>query len=214
MKGNARAIDSTLLQGIIACPYRYYFQNNLGIFPEKLTWQHVIQDTVNQIVKSYFELSYNERSSIQVLRLIHTYWERVNRYYFESISEYLRMFVMVSDHLLHFLLSEKEKTIPFFLFERSNNLPSNRHSSSLINDLVTRTENSYVIKKVLIETNERLLTIYYNAIKAFSLQAFGDLPEQIEIIDLQTAQRIIHIPKPNETLSEIEENFMVYQTYV
>ncbi|WP_088105721.1 hypothetical protein [Halalkalibacter urbisdiaboli] len=186
-----------LLYDFIACPYRFYFQKNLGTL--QLTWQHVVQNVINQIVLEYFQLSLNERTSLNVLHLIGRHWGKVNRDCFHNVAHYVTTFAFVSDHLLLFLLSEKRMKPPVFLFEEQ------KDHATLLFDVGNWTEHSFVIKKILSETDETLLPAYWNVVKAFSVKTFGRLPEQIEVFDLKRAHRYIHLPKQNEQLSSIED---------
>ncbi|WP_152414411.1 hypothetical protein [Halalkalibacterium ligniniphilum] len=189
---NEQTLNLLHVQSYISCPYRFYFQNQLRNIGDSTNWREMTQLCVNKIVQKYYLLQKEERTSYNILQLIREQWRKIDPACFSDTVEYVTTFARFTDHLLHFLLSEQQAEIPLFLFE---SIPLSSVEKGLVFDVALWGERSFVIKKFLVDVDDHLLHSYFSAVEYFSQKAFHILPEQIEVLDLGSARRHIHLPK-------------------
>jgi len=195
------------LESFIRCPYRFYYQHVLSVNTSQVKWRQAVQYIVNQIVHNFYRLPIAEQTKYSILKMIDRYWNNVSVQLFDSKIHYYTVLAKTTDHLLQFLTTKKNKLQPLFLFEKLNTYINELETQlSLTFELAEWLIKSFTIKKYLLETDEELNRLYFNTIVVFSKEAFGKLPERIEIINLMKGESYTYSP----TMNDISEG-MLYQ---
>ncbi|CEH30181.1 hypothetical protein AM501_11750 [Aneurinibacillus migulanus] len=194
MNGKERLISVKTLtdrhmEEFIRCPYQFYLRQKKKGQLESYTWKQVVQRIVRQIIEHYFQFPAQARSVSGILKLIDMYWIKQPSL-FESKGHYYTVLAHVSNYLVQYLLEDCQADPPLMLFEKvkvtSKELALDL---SITLQIVQGTGSSFVIKKFTLEEDEESFTSYKHIAVLFSQEAFGILPERIEIISLLSGKR-------------------------
>ena len=190
-----KTLTDSHLEEFMRCPYKFYHQKILKIH-SGLNWRQVVQLSVNKIVKEYFQTPVSHRSSHQILVLIDKYWRPITVDLFDSKAHYYSVLAKVSDHLLQFLIKEKNHEPPLFLNEKLNVFVDELDMNLSVSFQVAEwSKNSFVVKKYLLESTPSFLQAFRNMIVVFSKKAFNKLPEKIEAYSLMNNKVIEFFPQ-------------------
>ena len=80
---------------------------------------------------------------------------------------------------------------------------------SLTFELAEWSTQSFTIKKFLVEANEDIIDLYHHLLVVFSHEAFGTLPEKIEILTLLEGKKYTFSP----TIDHIAQGIMHLELY-
>ncbi|MBY0096110.1 PD-(D/E)XK nuclease family protein [Mesobacillus maritimus] len=180
-----KTITDYHLESFLRCPYRFYYQHILSLDSSQVKWRQVVQSIINKVVYSFYLLPANEQNTLHVLKLVDHYWKNMNPKAFESKVHYYMVLAKTTDQLLQFLVPKTEQVPPLFLYKKMNTYVEELESDlSLTFELVEWTNNSFKVKKFLVEADEEMVHLYLHMLVVFSDKAFKKLPEKIEIITL------------------------------
>jgi len=150
------------------------------------------------VVQNFYQLPQDAQNKSSIFKLIDKYWENVSPQVFESRIHYYIVLAKTTDHLLHFLSMERQHKPPLFLFQKLNTYIKDLETHlSLTFELAEWTTDSFTIKKFLLEADEEMIQLYNHLIVVFSNEAFGKLPERIEIIKLLEGKKYTFSPTKN-----------------
>ncbi|WP_226671207.1 hypothetical protein [Metabacillus litoralis] len=187
------------LESFIKCPYKLFYQHILDMKEGQLQWRQVVQLHINWVVQGYFQLPFNKQTTLSLLKLIQQSWRKVSPALFQSNEDYYLVLAKTTDHLLQYVSSgANEKTSLFLNNTLNKNVLELETQLSLTLELVDCTSNTFKIKKYLLEENQDLIELYSNLIAVFSFEAFGLLPEKIEMITLLEGEMFTYIPKEED----------------
>lgn len=173
------------LESFIRCPYKFYYQHILSLHPSQVKWRQVVQFTINRVVCSFYQLPLDTQTKSSVLKLIDQYWKSVSPEVFESKVHYYMVLAKTTDHLLQFLPNQQKKKPPLFLYQKMKTYIEELETQlSLTFELAEWTADGFAIKKFLVEADEEMIQLYHHLMVVFANEAFGKLPERIEIITL------------------------------
>lgn len=192
------------LESFIRCPYKFYYQHVLLLNPRQVKWKQMTQFIINQVIHNFYQLPLDEQNKLNVLKLIHRYWENVSPNLFESKVHYYTILAKTTDHLLQFLSIKKKKKPPLFLYQKLNTYIEELETQlSLTFELAEWSTGSFTIKKFLVEADEEMIQLYNHLMVVFSKEAFGKLPERIEIITLLEGKKYTFSPTMNHVTQGI-----------
>lgn len=200
-----KTITDYHLESFIECPYKFYYQHLLLLNPSQMKWRQVTQIIINQVVQNFYQLPLGEQTKLNALKLIQRYWENVNSELFESKIQYYTVLAKTTDYLLQFLVKKKKIDPPLFLYQKLNTYIEELETQlSLTFEFAEWTVNSFTIKKFLVEADEEMIQLYNYLMAVFSKEAFGKLPETIEIVTLLDGKKYTFSPK----MSDVAEGIM------
>lgn len=200
-----KTITDYHLESFLRCPYRFYYQHILSLDSSQVRWRQLVQSIINQVVHSFYQLSPNEQNKLHILKLVDRYWENVNPQLFESKVHYYMVLAKTTDQLLQFLMARTHQQPPLFLYEKMNTYVEELELDlALTFELVEWTNNSFMVKKFLVEADEEMVQLYLHMLVVFSDKAFGKLPERIEIITLLEGKKYRFSP----TMSNVEQGIV------
>lgn len=186
---------------LMRCPFKYYKRHIKGENSSSLNWRQMVQYAVNHIINDIYTLPVEARSQARIFEIIHTRW-RINKRLFESQAQYNQVRSTVTVSLLNHFSSAFTAAPPLFLFEsHSTWIEELQTELSIIFQLVEWTEQSYVIKKILVDEDPDVINVFKHMVILFSHRAFGKLPERIEIFSVLSEKIIVIEPNDQEDLS-------------
>lgn len=188
------------------CPYKFYMQDILKIrMNQKLTRQQTLQLTINKVIKEFYKLPVQSRHSLSVLKLIEKYWCHVTPSLFQSQMDYYTALAKVTDHLLTWLKDDNGSTPPLFLYEKQTKYIEELDLNiSICFEVVDWSNDSYIIKKFIIEEDESFLKYFYSLLVVFADKAFHRLPEKIEIYGLMSGKKYTYYPAVTDIADSME----------
>lgn len=173
------------LEQFMHCPYKFYQDHIIKNANHKVGWKQLAQLMVNKIVKEFYQLPMLKRNSYSILKLIHQYSGSIKISMFDSKVQYYSAIAAISDHLIKFLLENKELIKPLFLHENHcvelNELDI---KLSMNFEVAEWSGDTFVIKKYVIDDNPEHLQVLKSFITVFSLKAFSLIPEKVEVYSL------------------------------
>lgn len=200
-----KTITDYHLESFLRCPYRFYYQHILSLDSSQVRWRQLVQSIINQVVHSFYQLSPNEQNKFHILKLVDRYWENVNPQVFESKVHYYMVLAKTTDQLLKFLTAKNQQQPPLFLYEKMNTYVEELEIDlSLTFELVEWSNETFMVKKFLVEADEEMVQLYHHLLVVFSEKAFGKLPEKIEIITLLDGINYSFTP----TMSNVEQGIV------
>lgn len=193
------------ISNYISCPH--YFHCNNQVTPEvnEFDWLSLTQVVVNDIVSDFFQLSNDKRIPLEILKLINNHFEQVDIELFHSVVHYYTVLAKVTDYLIQHLLLERDSKAPLFLFEKVSICHMNRLFNLTI-DVASWSPTSFIIKKYLVEADEKMLESYWKSVTYFSQLAFGKIPERIEVISLDNGRRYTFNPNEDKVEKLVYSN--------
>lgn len=195
---SVKTMSDSHLEQFIRCPYRFYQQELLNQH-KHVNWRQAVQFSINNIVKEYFQTPIKNRSITQILKLIDKHWQPIRITMFETKVHYYSVLAKVSDHLIQFLTKEQNHQMPLFLYEKMNVYLDELDMNLCISfEVAEWTENSFTVKKYLLEDDVSFLQAFRNMVIMFSKTAFGKLPEKIEIYSLMNGKSIDYFPQEDD----------------
>ncbi|MCM3668592.1 PD-(D/E)XK nuclease family protein [Mesobacillus maritimus] len=164
----------------------------------------------HQIVQEYYQLPLSEQKKLNVLKLIDRYWQKINPMLFDNPIQYYTVVAKITDHLLRFLESKEETTLPLFLFKKLDAYIDELESRvSLTFEVVEWFTYSFKIKKFLVEADREMVELYHYLMVVFAKKAFRKIPEQVEVINLLEGKRYTFTPSEEEV-----QRGILYLTYL
>lgn len=192
------------LETFIRCPYKFYYQFILGKNNGGRTWRQLVQSFVNKTVCEYYRLPFEEQNKLYLLKLIDQNWLPITAGVFENKIHYYTVMAKVTDHLLSFLTEEKTPQPPLFLYEKlKTSVDEISTDISLTFEVGEWSKNSFIIKKYLLDADERLAKLFCYLTIAFSHKAFGVLPERIELLSLIDGKKHVLCPTEHDVAEGI-----------
>lgn len=183
------------LEDFMRCPYHFYQKQILGKKVSHSDWREMVQYAVNQVVSDYYALPPMRRSASIILELIQRHWFKKVEL-FDSKLAYYQVLAKVTDHLLLSLLQAKETAEPALLFEKLRvTIEELEIELAMTLQVVEWSGESYIVKKFFVEEDENILTSYQHLTILFCQQAFGALPERIEMVSVLTGQTHLYSPQ-------------------
>jgi hypothetical protein len=187
-------IKDYLIEEWIRCPYKYVQKNVLGISADDLNWRQMVQYSVNHVINDLYMLPKTERSEAKILELIHHRWTNKVRS-FHSQAHFQEVRSQVTGNLTYYFLKQQPAHPPMILFEKySVWIKALNAHLSMIFQHVQVSEQSYILKKYLIDEDPDVIAAYKHMAVVFCNQAFSDLPEKIEIYLLLSGNKIVFEP--------------------
>jgi hypothetical protein len=202
-------LSNQVLHGFMRCPYRFYWQHIKGKGADHVDWRELVQYVINKVIHHYYLLPLGHRSSFQILKLIEKYW-KLEVKWFDSKSHYYTVLASITDHLIQQLNSKEEVHPPLFLFEKYNIKSEELQTNiSMTLQVGEWTEDSFTIKKYLVDGDKDIINLYYHFTLVMTDVAFAKLPESIEIISLLTGKSYVFHP----TEEDIKESYQYLQLF-
>jgi hypothetical protein len=193
------------LESFIRCPYKFYYQHILSLDSSQVKWRQVVQFIINQVVQNFYQLPLDTQNKLNVLKLIDRYWKNVNPQLFESKVHYYMVLAKTTDHLLQFLSIKRKQKPPLFLYQKLNTYIKELETQlSLTFELAEWSTHSFTLKKFLVEADEEMIQLYNHLMVVFSSEAFGKIPERIEIFTLLEGKKYTFLP----TVKNITQGIM------
>ena len=165
----------------------------------QVKWRQVVQSIINQVVHNFYQLPPNAQNQLNIMKLIDRHWKHVSPEGFRIEATLLHG--LSKDHrpfAAIFNFGKKVKP-PLFLYQKLNTYIAELETQlSLTFDLAEWTPDSFTVRKWLVEADEELIQLYNHLIAVFSYEAFGEIPEKIEIITLLDGQKYTFSPTMNK----------------
>ncbi|NSL50222.1 hypothetical protein [Calidifontibacillus erzurumensis] len=185
MENYLKVITTDYIESLIRCPHKFFHQHHLSFDTKQEKRRKIVQQVINQVIKEYYLLLPEMKNKFNFLKLIDKYWKNIHPNIFESRADYYIHLAKITDHLLQFLTVDRQKRPPLFLYQTFNAYIEDLGTElSLTFEVGEWTKDSFIVKKFLVEADEYLMNLYHNLIVVFSHEAFGKLPEKIEMITL------------------------------
>ncbi|WP_338472766.1 PD-(D/E)XK nuclease family protein [Niallia sp. XMNu-256] len=192
------------LESFLRCPYKFYYQHILSINSNQVKWRQAVQLIINQVVQRFYQLPPNAQHKLNLLKLIDRSWKNVSLQLFESKVDYYMILAKTTDHLLQFLSPRQEQKPPLFLKQKLNTYIEELETQlSLTFELAEWSTHSFTVKKFLVEADEEMIQLYNHLMVVFSSEAFGKLPDRIEIITLLEGEKYTFSPTMNNVTQGI-----------
>lgn len=182
------------LEEFMRCSHQFYYRHLLGHAPLYQTWRHTVQQTVGQVIRDYYQSPEHSRSPIRILELLQRYWvKKVDLYH--SREHYFHVLGSVTNHLISFLSRERKANPPLFMYEKfKTSVEELEIDLSMTLQVAEWTEESFILKKYVIDVEEDFYETYKHMATLFSYKAFQKLPERIEIMNLLSGQEYVFYP--------------------
>lgn len=185
------------LEAFISCPYKFYYQYILSKNHSPFHWRQEVQKSINLIIKEYYSLPITKQNKICLLHLIDQNWRNIKMNIFDDQIHYYTVLAKVTDYLLQSLTPKKNP--PLFLFEKLHTFVEEIETElSLTFDIGEWSNDAFMIKKYLLDTDESMIKVFQYLITVFSFKAFGVFPEKIEIISLLQGEKFTFYPNEQE----------------
>lgn len=186
------------------CPHRFYNKHILGRRSNAVNWRQMVQYAVSYVINDYYTLPAKSRSSLKVLESIQRRWtNKVDM--FQSSCHFHVIRAVITDHLLQWLKSENDATPPLFLFENvSAWIEELQFELSMIFQVVEWSENSFVIKKFLVDDDSDVIMTFKHMATVVSHKAFLTMPDRIEIYTLISGQKYVFCPDSDDLSKSLD----------
>lgn len=203
---SVRTMTDQNLTDFIRCPYRFYY-THIEKKKHPLGWRQAIQHIINKVASSYFQLPQSHRTPANVMMLIDQYWGRLELRMFDSQLQYYMAAAAVTDGLMRNLSSESKIDQPLFLYEKFKiNLKELNADLSLTFDVAEWQQDSFSVKKFLVDADKQMLELYCHLTVVFSEKVFGIMPARIEVVTLMDGER--HVFNPSKDSLEAGLNYL------
>jgi hypothetical protein len=185
-----QTLSNTYLEEFTRCPYKFYLQF-LKKQPFGCTWRQLVQISVNQIVKHFYQSPVGQRTAVTVLQLIEQYWKHIDVSYFQSKKDYYLVLAKVSDHLLKFLLDDEQRCEPtLFLYEKFHVfIEELKVNLSLQFEVGHWEDDRYIVKKYMLDDHNEIFEAFVNMTIVFTKHAFHKLPNKVIIYSLLSGRQ-------------------------
>ncbi|MGC5325216.1 hypothetical protein [Brevibacillus sp. SYSU BS000544] len=195
---SVKTITDQHLEEFMRCPYQFYQKQFRGKPATSLKWEEMVQYVVNLVVQDFYKLPPTFRSAYKVLELIQQHWVKKVELFDSKIHYYL-VLAKITDHLTQQLVEESSKEIPAILFEKLRvSVEELQIELAMTFHAVEWFEDSYVVKRYIIEEDENILSSYRHMTTVFCNHAFHSLPERIEIVSLLSGKVHRYYPTKND----------------
>lgn len=197
-------IKDYLLEEWIRCPYKYVKKNVNGRYPHNINWRQRVQYSVNHIIHDFCMLPDREQSESRILESAKQRWtNKVGSFY--SDQHYRDIQSIVTSHLVYFLLQQSMTAPPMILFEKySVWIDELKVQLTMIFQQVQGTENSYVIKKYLVDEDPDVIEAYKHMTVTFCHHAFPTLPERMDVYLLQSGTHLMYTPTLQDVRASVD----------
>ncbi|KON87728.1 hypothetical protein AF332_13385 [Sporosarcina globispora] len=203
---SVRTMTDQNLTDFIRCPYKFYY-THIEKKKHPLGWRQAIQHIINKVVSSYFQLPKNQRTPANVLQLIDQYWGRLELGMFDTKLQYYMAAAAITDGLMTNLSSESDIAQPLFLYEKFKmNLKELDVDLSLTFDVAEWQQDSFIVKKFLVDADVQMLELYCHLTVVFSEKVFGIRPARIEVMTLIDGEK--HVFNPDTDSLEAGLNYL------
>ncbi|QGQ95952.1 hypothetical protein EHS13_14255 [Paenibacillus psychroresistens] len=187
---------------LMRCPFKYYKRHVKGEKSNSLHWRQMVQYAVNHVINDIYSLPVEARSQARIYEIIHTRW-KINMRLFESKAHYNQILAHVTTALLDHFSADFAKEPPLFLFETfSTWIEELQTELSMIFQVVEWSEQTFVIKKILVDEDSDVITVFKHMAILFSHKAFARLPSRIEIFSVLSGKTTIIEPKGTEDITQ------------
>jgi hypothetical protein len=185
-----QTLSNTHLEEFTRCPYKFYLQY-LKKQPYGCTWRQLVQMSVNQIVKHFYQIPVGQRTAFTVLQLIERYWKHIHVSYFQSKKDYYFVLAKVSDHLLKFLLKDEQRCKPpLFLYEKFHVFIKELEVNlSLHFEVGHWDEDRYIVTKYMLDDHHEIFETFVNMTIVFTKHAFNKMPYKVNIYSLLSGRQ-------------------------
>lgn len=193
------------LESFINCPYKFYYQYVLQLQSKGMRWRQVVQYIINRVVRKYYSLPSNERTSLSVLNLIDKAWRPISLRWFDSRLQYYMVIAKTTDHLMESLLKEESKAPPLMLYQKLNAYVEELETQLQVTfEVAEWSPRTFTIKKFLVEADAEMLRLHFHLLVVFSYKVFEKLPEKIVIVTLLDGKEHVFSPKIEDVTSGIQ----------
>jgi hypothetical protein len=164
----------------------------------------LVQNVINNIIHDYFQLPVEARDTLNILKLIYQHWQNFSHDHFESKGHYFTVLATTTDYLLQLLTLENNTSM--------SNLPNTKMAFlvkelqwqlGMAIDFTDCTQDSIIMKKFLLEANEKMKRNYAYLLIAFAHKIFGVLPKRIEIHSLIDGESLTKSPTNTDLQSAL-----------
>jgi CRISPR/Cas system-associated exonuclease Cas4 (RecB family) len=193
------------IRDFITCSHRFLFKYVKKEHSSYAEWRTIVQSVVNRVVYEFYKVPPGQRTSLYVLQVLEKQWKSVPISIFESKAHYYTVLAQLTDYLLHYLLKDITEQPPLFLYEKMQTYMEELGISiSLTLELGEWAQESFVIKKYIVDANESMIQLFWQLTAVFSYKAFDVLPKEIEIISLLEGKSRKYRPKKEDIRAGIE----------
>lgn len=194
------------LHDFIRCPYKFYFRYIKGREQSSLQWKQIVQMIVNRVVSEYYTAPVKKQTVVFLLEVLEKHWKKVSIRLFSSKTEYYMILAKVTDHLLQYIKEDEGTEPPLFLYEKlQTHMEELGVHISLTFDVGKWSEQSFVIKKYVVDADKAVWDLFQKLTTVFCYKAFGSLPERIEMIDVIEGTKRMVIPKQEDVLNGMKD---------
>lgn len=207
MELNINPLTSSLIKDyefeeLMRCPFKYYKRHIKGEKSNSLHWRQMVQYAVNHVINDIYSLPVEARSQAKIFECIHTRW-KINMRLFGSKAHYNQILATVTTALLDYFSADFTEVPPLFLFESfSTWIEELQTELSMIFQVVEWSEQAFIIKKVLVDEDADVITVFKHMAILFSHKAFDRLPERIEIFSVLSGKTLIIEPEGMEDITK------------
>ncbi|AJY74459.1 hypothetical protein [Paenibacillus beijingensis] len=159
-----------------------------------LRWQHLVQYAVNHAVNDFYALPRTARDAKAVHRLLEARWSN-RAYLFGMKQRYVTVKSETANRLSRFLAGGAENDEPILSFERvSTPVPELRKELAMLYHLVfaSKEGSPSIVRKFIVDDREELREAIVHMAVAVSMNAFGQLPQRIEICSVMSGRRHVY----------------------
>ncbi|MCR8643237.1 hypothetical protein NV379_11250 [Paenibacillus sp. N1-5-1-14] len=171
------------LEQFVRCPCCFHRKQSQS-HEHQGNWQRQVQQSIDYVIQDYYKLSLEARSEEAIRKSLDRNWVDIADS-MGSVMQAADVKRQIASSLSSYLLEDESETIPIILLEQlSVAINKMNMNLSMMLQIAQWTESSYVIKKIFIEDEPNVIRAYMNMCLVFAYQAFGKLPERIEVYSL------------------------------
>lgn len=202
---SVKTITDQHLEEYLRCPYQFYQKQFRGKPTTSVQWGEMVQYVVNLVVQDFYKLPSTARSAYKVLELIQQHWVKKVELFDSKIHYYL-VLAKITDHLIqHLVESTITDSQPAILFEKLRiPLEELEVELAMTFHVVEWQDDSYVVKKYIVEEDENILASYKHMTTLFCNRAFQSLPERIEVISLLSGKVHCYYPTMDDVQTALD----------
>lgn len=214
----AGVIEDYKLEELLRCPFRptkpragYPGQPRSGV-----TWRQLVQYSASHIVNDYYSLPPERRSSAAIEQSAHRRWSN-KAYQFESAGHYHHIRNTAVANLSRFL-HEGRDIVPMVLFETLRRyIPKVEADVTFNMQVLYRNgkgeSDPYVVQKYLVDDDPGVLIGFRHLAVLFCSEAFGRVPDRLEIFGVLSGNRYVYRPLPVE-VAKASDYISLFRDYL
>jgi hypothetical protein len=177
------------------------------------TWQQLAQYSVYHTINEWYSIPHRSRTSAVLGQIFARRWfHKIKRFRSPAHYDFVRKSLI--KYLQRELLPSAPLVIPHLLFESIEiHSKSLGIDTSMIFHVLEPGSESFVIRKFVVDSCPQVAEAYFHMSIVFSEEAFGELPERVEVIDLLHGSRQMHIPRQEKVMKSKDYMHMMKELF-